>query len=112
MLAADAAESSDALECDVAGPEVVSFGDYVRRVAIALGVRPRLVAAPRALVLGAVRALSIGLRDVLLTSDELEGLRQDKLVSREPPRGRSSVFAWIEAHAHELGRSYTNDARL
>jgi uncharacterized protein YbjT (DUF2867 family) len=110
-IVADAVESRERIERDAAGPEIVTFGDYVRHVARAIDVRPKFVTASPSVVLTALGAAGLCLGDVVLSREELEGLRQDRLVSREPPLGRESVFAWLDTHAGELGRHYWNDTR-
>ena len=73
----------------------MTFRDYVRLVARACGVRRWIVATPPGLSLLALRLLQPLLRDVVLTREELEGLAQERLVSRQPPRGTASVSAWL-----------------
>jgi NADH dehydrogenase len=106
---ADAVEAPGDVEVDAAGPEILSFRDYVRTVARACGVRRLVVGAPAWLSLLALRLLAPLLHDVVLTREEIEGLAQEKLVSREAPRGTESVTDWLLAHGAGLGRRYVND---
>lgn len=108
-IIADAVESAEPLEVDAAGPEIVTFGEYVRRLAVALGVRRRFITLPPSAVLACLGLAGAVLRDTVLTREELEGLRADLLVSRSKPLGESSVFDWLSEHAEPLGRSYKND---
>lgn len=110
-IVGDAVESTSSFERDAAGPETVPFAQYVRRLANALGVRPAFVTVPGPAMIGAIGAVGWFLRDRILTAEELEGLRQECLVSREAPLGTASVFPWLHAHGHELGRRYANDTR-
>jgi NADH dehydrogenase len=105
----EALEATGNVEVDAAGPEILSFADYVRLLARACGVRPWLVplSAPRSLA--ALRVVEPLLRDVVLTGEELRGLADELLVSRSPPLGRESVRAWVLAHGATLGRAYVND---
>lgn len=108
-LLADAVEARDSLEIDAAGPEVFTFREFVDLVARACGVRRRIVAVPSWLALAALRLVGLAVGDVVLTRQELEGLMEEKLLSREPPRGTSSVSSWLMAHGPSLGRRYVND---
>jgi NADH dehydrogenase len=94
---------------DAAGPEEYSFAELVRLVGAAIGCRRPLVPAPRrvALALGAVAAAAR--RDVVLTREEVEGLRASLLVSHEPPLGRDSFRGWLERHGASLGRAYVSE---
>jgi NADH dehydrogenase len=110
-IIADAVESGAPIEVDAAGPEVVTFGEYVGRLALALGIRRRFVAMPADAVLAALRVIGAILGDTVLAREELDGLRQELLVSRSAPLGTSSVFEWLRTNADLLGRAYTNDTR-
>jgi NADH dehydrogenase len=108
-VVADAVEARGDLDVDAAGPEIMTFREYVRLVARACGVRRWVVGAPAWLSLLALRLLEPLLHDVVLTREELEGLAQEKLLSRQPPRGTESVSEWLRANGASLGRRYVND---
>jgi NADH dehydrogenase len=111
LVACDAAEADGPLDVDAAGPEILSFAEYVRALAAACGVRRLLPAVPGWLALAGLAALSPFLRDTVLSREELAGLEQELLVSRTPPRGAESVLAWLAANGDRLGRVYVNDRR-
>jgi uncharacterized protein YbjT (DUF2867 family) len=102
-LIADAAEASDDLELDAAGPDETSFADYVRLVGRACGVERAIIGLPAPLVLGALRLIELWLDDVVLTREELLGLKQELLLSRKVPLGRESVAAWLLGNGSTLG---------
>jgi NADH dehydrogenase len=107
----DAVEGPDGLEVDAAGPELLTFGEYVRLLARACGVRRWIVSVPGWLSLALLRAVGLVLRDVVLTREELLGLEQELLISHDAPTGRESVRDWLMAHGQGLGRRYVNDVR-
>lgn len=94
---------------DAAGPETYTFDELVRLVAAAVGRRCALVHMPPRLALGLGWAIGAAVGDVVLTADEVEGLRASLLVSSEPPRGRESFRAWIERNGDVLGRAYVSE---
>jgi len=106
----DAADAAGPTELDAAGPEVFAFADYVRMVAPAVGVphRPVLRVPPR-LFLAALQLVSLFLGDIVLTAEELEGLRQNLLTSDQAPLGTAPVREWLRAHGQTFGLTYTND---
>jgi NADH dehydrogenase len=110
-IVADAIEAPGDLDLDAAGPEVYAFGEYVRLLARAVGVRRAIVRAPPGVGLGLLRALGVLLGDVVLAREELEALSRDLLVSSKPPLGRESVAEWLRRHGRSLGLSYVNDLR-
>jgi NADH dehydrogenase len=110
-ILSNAAEATGNDEIDAAGPDIVTFSDYVRLVARACGVRRWIVGAPASIAMIAVRAAGLLLRDIVLAREELEGLIDEKLVSHESPRGTESVASWITDNGERLGRGYVNDMR-
>src|SRR5712691_4285302 len=86
-IAAWAAEH-DGITVDAAGPDTLSYAELVDAVAIAIHHTRRIVFTPPSLTLLAGRVLGRYVKDVVLTPQELDGLMQELLVSKEPPRGR------------------------
>jgi NADH dehydrogenase len=91
-------------ECfDAVGPETYPFRTLVRLVARAVGSRALIlpVPAPAALALAAVVGRLVD--DVVLTRDELRGLRAELLVSGGPVTAPTSFRDWLERDAAGLG---------
>ena len=108
-IIADAAEADGDLDIDAAGPDVMTFSEYVRTVARVCGLRRWIVPVPGWLALTALWLIEPFLGDVILTREELAGLQQELLLSRAPPLGSESVLPVLEAEAERLGSRYVND---
>ena len=108
-LAVEAAAEEADVALDAAGPEVYPFAELVRLVGLATGVRRPLVRVPAPVVLRLGDLVGRARRDVLLTREELAGLRASLLVSHEPPRARESFREWVAANADGLGRRYVSE---
>jgi len=108
-IIADQVESSQRAHVDAAGPEVMTFRDYVERIAKACGVARPLVRVPGPLALAALSFIQRVLRDIVLTKEELLGLQQEALLSRDLPRGKQSIGEWLLSNGQALGRRYAND---
>jgi uncharacterized protein YbjT (DUF2867 family) len=108
-IATWAAEQSDNLTVDAAGPDVVFYGEMVESIAIAVGKHPRFMyVSPR----NAMRAVAIINRvvgDVMLNEPELQGLMQELLVSHERPRGTRRFDNWLLSSAETIGRRYASE---
>jgi nucleoside-diphosphate-sugar epimerase len=109
-IATWAAEQNDNVTVDAAGPDTVTYGELVEGIAIAVGRRPRFVyLAPRQ-ALWAGNIVAAYLHDVMLTSQELQGLMEELLVSREkPPRGARRIDNWLLTSADSIGRAYASE---
>jgi uncharacterized protein YbjT (DUF2867 family) len=94
---------------DAAGPETYTFDELVHLVADAVGRRRRLVHVPPRVALALGKAIGAARRDVVLTADEVEGLRASLLVSAQPPLGRESFCEWLEGSGSKLGRRYVSE---
>jgi NADH dehydrogenase len=110
-IAVWAAAQTENVVVDAAGPEIISYVELVSTVAVALGLKPRFMYLPPALVLMAGDLVGLLMRDVVLTRQELEGLMEELLVSHEEPRGKLRVDDWLLASARTLGKKYTSELR-
>jgi uncharacterized protein YbjT (DUF2867 family) len=108
-ICADAAGRDENVLLDAAGPETISYEELVRLVAAAVGSKARIVHWPAHLVLALARVTGAVRRDVLLTAEELAGLRASLLVSELPPLGRASFTSWVAANGEALGRGYVSE---
>lgn len=108
-IIADATESTEIIEIDAAGPEVMTFEEYVRLLAQACGLSPMILGMPNRITLGAIRIIERFLGDIALTREELLGLQQELLLSHQPGLGRESVSKWLLNNGGALGTRYVND---
>jgi uncharacterized protein YbjT (DUF2867 family) len=108
-ICVDAGEAEEDFVLDAAGLDTLSYDELVRLVAAAVGSRARVVHVPSRLVLALGRITGALRRDVLLTSEELEGLQAELLLSQEPPLGIASFRSWVAANGENLGRGYVSE---
>ena len=94
---------------DVAGPDVLSFEELVRLIADSIGHKTRIVHVPPSLALFFVRALGYLVGDVILTPQELEGLRRNLLVASGAPTGRTRIADWLQQNSATVGLGYASE---
>ncbi len=94
---------------DAAGPETLTFLELVRELARAVASRARIVRSGVGLALGMTRVAGLPLRDIVLTHDELGGLMDSLLVSRDAPTGTVGFGEWLSENGETLGRSYVSE---
>lgn len=94
---------------DAAGPDIYAFSDLVRAVGTAVGRSPRIVRVPGGVMLALGRIVGTFTRDVVLTREELDGLRAGLLASHDPPLGRASFAEWLRECGADLGRRYVSE---
>lgn len=103
-LCVEAAARDDDLVLDAAGPDVLAFEELVPLVRQAIGSRARVVRGGPRTTAALARALSLVVRQTVVTGEELAALRGDLLTSDEPPRGRRRLADWLTESGPALGR--------
>jgi NADH dehydrogenase len=103
------AKESDSRSVDASGPETFAFDELVRLVGRAVGGQRRLVHLPAALVVATTSVIGLGVRDVVLTRDEIRELTASLLTSNEPPTCPTRFSEWLAAHADQIGRRYSSE---
>ena len=108
-IATWAAAQTDNLTLDAAGPETLTYVELVEGIAIAVGRRPPFVYLPPRLALLAGDVVGAYVHDVVLKHQELRGLMEELLVSREKPRGTRRFDNWLLKEAETLGQTYASE---
>lgn len=108
-ICTDVARGGESLVVDAAGPQMMPFAQLVTLIRRAIGARAPIVHVPSGMMVLAARALGLLTRDVVLTSDEIEGLMAGLLVSHEPPLGQISFSDWLHNNRTSVGRTYANE---
>ena len=108
-LAVAQGASRETVTVDAIGPEAPTFRELVDLVRRAVASRALLVNVPPRLLLLAARLLGPLTGDVVLTPDEIAGLRANLLVSKAPPTGATRFSEWALAHGPELGREWASE---
>lgn len=108
-LAVRAGRQKENTVSDAAGPDTFTFEEMVRLIACTIGSGARIVHMNPGMVHVACRLLSVGLRDVLLTRDEIAGLMGNLLVSEQPPSGRTRLGDWLLRNSYRLGTRYASE---
>jgi len=94
---------------DAVGPENFTFKEMVELIGQKTDSKRLLISLPPKLALLASQFLSLFLGDVLLTPEEVDGLMSGLLVSKEPPRGKTSLRDWLEANKSRVGKQYESE---
>ena len=108
-LAVDAGARTENLVTDAVGPEVFTLGELTRLIAKTVKSWSVILPAPAPIALGVSRIIGWLVGDVVLTRDELAGLRAGLLVSKGEPTTSTKLSEWLAEHADELGREYQSE---
>jgi uncharacterized protein YbjT (DUF2867 family) len=96
---------------DAIGPETFTFEDLVRLIAARIKPGVALVHIPPSFGILLGKLIGLGLGDVILTRDELKGLMDELLTSKQAPNGTTRFSDWLESHGDQLGSVYSSEIR-
>ena len=110
-LAVNAGRADGNLVLDAAGPEIFSFNELVRRIASSVGSKTKIVHIPPSFVRPMLRLLEPFIGDVILTREEIDGLLENLLVSRQTPTGTTRLSDWLLRNASTVGEAYASELK-
>ncbi|MCZ2128241.1 MAG: NAD(P)H-binding protein [Anaerolineales bacterium] len=108
-LALQAAAQTENVIWDAVGPDVFTFNELIQTIGATVGKKPYIVRAHPRVALIAAQCLSVFVRDVLLTPEEVDGLMADLLVSSQPAKGKTSLRKWLEENKATVGAQYASE---
>ncbi|HSM72563.1 MAG TPA: NAD(P)H-binding protein [Anaerolineales bacterium] len=109
QLAVEGAYSRENYIIDTVGPDIFTFKEMVALIGEKIGARRPLISLPPRLALLAAQFLSLFVKDVLLTPEEVDGLMAGLLVSKEPPRCKTRLADWLEENKDNVGTQYASE---
>jgi NADH dehydrogenase len=94
---------------DAVGPETFTYRDWIELTKQAVASRAVIVPAPKRLVWLLTKVLNLWVGDVVLTWNEIRGLTQNLLDSRAMAAGTTSLRAWLQENAAQVGSDYHSE---
>ena len=110
-LAVEGVYSKENYVIDAVGPDAYTFKELVQLIGEKIGAKRPVISVHPRLALLAAQFLSLFVRDVILTPEEVEGLMANLLVSKEPARGETAFKDWLEANKHIVGTKYASELK-
>jgi NADH dehydrogenase len=99
----------DGLTLDAIGPENFTYSEFIQLISRVLNRKILLVIVPPRLGIFLGKVIGFFVKDVVLTSDELQGLMANKLTSSQAPNAGTCFSEWLIANKNTLGTSYTSE---
>ena len=110
-LAVEGVYSKENYVIDAVGPDAYTFKDLVKLVGKKIGAERPVISLPPRLALLAAQLLSLFVKDVILTPEEVDGLMANLLVSKEPARAKTAFKDWLEANKNIVGTNYASELK-
>jgi NADH dehydrogenase len=108
-LAVDAVYKKENYVWDAVGPDEFTFKEMVQLIGKTITANRLLVPLSPRLALWAAQFMSIFVNDVMLTPEEVDGLMTNLLISKEPPRCKTSLRNWLEENRTIVGKQYASE---
>ena len=105
------AQGSATEDCiiDAIGPETFTYKELVSEIGVIIDKQRPIVSIPDSLGYAFGWVLGKLLGDVLITRDEIEGLKANLLYTNSPPVGETKLTDWARENAPTLGRKYASE---
>jgi uncharacterized protein YbjT (DUF2867 family) len=108
-LAVNAVYKKENYIWDAVGPDEFTFKEMVQLIGKTVKANKLLIPLPPILALWAAQFLSIFVKDVMLTPEEVDGLMANLLISKEPSRCKTSLRNWLEENKTTVGKQYASE---
>jgi hypothetical protein len=108
-IAIEQSMSPTGTSVDAIGPETFTFEELVKLIADKLRKNPIVMKVPPSLGICCGQILGLFLRDVLLTRNELKGLMDELLTSRQLPNAPTRFSDWLEKNKSTVGGCYSSE---
>ncbi|MBF0555064.1 MAG: NAD(P)H-binding protein [Nitrospirae bacterium] len=108
-LAIDIGKIKENIIIDAIGPETFTFRELVLTIGEIIGKRRPIVSISDDLgyYFGSVMKYITG--DILITREEIDGLKNNLLYVRSQPTGQTSLTQWLKEHASTVGTRYASE---
>ncbi|MFN8381990.1 MAG: NAD(P)H-binding protein [Anaerolineales bacterium] len=108
-LAVEAVYKKENYIWDAVGPDEFTFKEMTELIGQTVGKKRLLLSFPPQLALWAAQFLSLFVNDVMLTPEEVDGLMANLLISKEPPRCKTSLRDWLKENENTVGANYASE---
>ena len=108
-LAVEAVYQKENYIWDAVGPDEFTFKEMVELIGKTIGKQRPLISLPPRLALLVAQFMSFFVNDVMLTSEEVDGLMANLLISNESPRCTTSSRNWLEENKATVGKQYASE---
>ena len=108
-LAVDAVYKKESYIWDAVGPDEFTFKEMAELIGKTVEKKRALIPFPPRLALLAAQFMSLFVNDVMLTPEEVDGLMANLLISKEPPRCKTSLKDWLRENKNTVGAHYASE---
>jgi len=109
MLAVREGQARKNVVIDAIGPETFTYRELVSVIGRSIGKERPIISVPDWLGYAVGWCLGKIFKDVVITREEIEGLRSNLLYTKSQPAGETRLSDWCREHADALGIRYASE---
>lgn len=110
-LAIEYGQKKENVLIDACGPEIFHYRDLVRTICRILNKRRLVFTLPRSVIYYVGKIISMITGDQILTRDEMNGLCDGLMYSRNAPLASTRFTAWLKENKEIFGKRYANETK-
>ncbi|MHC4454995.1 MAG: epimerase, partial [Planctomycetota bacterium] len=108
-LAVEQGRQSENLIVNAIGPEVFTYRDLVHQIGIIIGKKRPIISLPDSICYYIGNIIGMIMKDVVVTHEEIEGLKANLLFTDDLPEGQTKLTDWAKRNVEILGLRYANE---
>lgn len=108
-IAVNAGARNDNFIINAVGPESYTFKELIQLIAATIGSKAKIFHLELKLAFFLSRLIGFLSNDILLTKDELLGLRSNILAFQGEPVGKTAFSDWLRQNSNKVGREYISE---
>ena len=108
-IAINAAHRKENVILDAVGPEIYTYNELIKLISDKVQNKARIIHLQPHLAFILSKFIDCIVKDIILTRDEVEGLMQNLLISKDAPTGRMRLSEWLDKNAGTLGITYASE---
>lgn len=108
-IAIESSKEENSVIFDAIGPESFTFQEFVQLIASNIKPTAKLVNVPPTIGIIFGKLTGLVLRDNILTRNELKGLMDEMLTSKQKPNGTTAFSDWLNSNKEKIGSKYSSE---
>lgn len=108
-LAIEQGQSRENTTIDAIGPETFTYRELVKEIGKDIGKERPIVSIPDSVGYFIGWIISKIVNDMIITKEEIDGLKSDLLYTSSPPTGKTKLTEWLRENSSTLGKRYVSE---
>jgi len=110
-IAIESSKENKSLILDAIGPESFTFQEFVQLIASHIKPDIKLLHISPTIGIMFGKLIGLVLRDNILTRNELKGLMDEMLTSKQKPNGTTAFSDWLISNKEKIGSIYSSEIK-